>query len=174
MATSKKKMSNTAAKMQSGETAVSSMPNPFPGMANPMMGNMPSPPGFNVPPFGAPMQGGPMPPQGMMPPMPGTNSMQAQGSSNLFASVGNMLRLGVDTINAALAGSNQIIQAFAGSGYHTPSHYPHGQMYHHGYGRHGNMHHCCGHNDHYHNSRCDSCCDVYGENHCNPSVNGCC
>lgn len=178
MATSKKKVTKKAAKREPRESAAPSMTNPFAGMADPIMGSLPSPPGFNTP-----LMGGPIPPQGMMPPMPGSNPMQAQAGSDLFTSVGTMLRLGVDAVNSALAGSNQIMQALTGFGYHSPSHYPHGDMYHHGnmhhqsdMHHHGSGHHCCGHghHDHYHDSQCHSCCDVYGESCCNPSVNGCC
>ena len=170
MATSKKKAAKKAATMEPGTTTSPSMTDPFSGMVNPMMGNMPFPaqPGVNMPPFGAPMPGGPMPPpQGMMPPMPGP--MQAQGSGDLFTSVGNMLRLGVDTINAALAGSNQIMQAFTGTGHHDP--YGHPYHYHHGWGHHHHGHCGCHHND----PACcyPSCCDCYGESCCNPSVHGC-
>lgn len=158
-----------------------SMAGPFPGMGqNPMMAGAPYglPPGFNPAQPGAPMQGGPMPPPGMMPPMPGTSPMQQQGSGDLFTSVGNMLRLGVDAINAALAGSNQIMQAFMGGGqgmypyaHGYPYHYGHG---HYGHGHHGH-HHCCSQqrHDHYHDSWCHSCCDVYGQGCCNPGVHGC-
>jgi hypothetical protein len=172
MATSKKKAVKQATKMESGGAASPSMPDPFSGMVNPMMGNMPfpAPPGVNVPPFGAPMQGGPMPPQGMMPPMPGT--MPTQPSGDLFTSVGNMLRLGVDTINAALAGSNQIMQAFAGTGYHDPYGYQgHPHHYHHDWDYHHHAYCGC----HHHDPACcyPSCCDCYGESCCNPSVHGC-
>jgi hypothetical protein len=166
MATSKKKLTKKTAKTEPDESAVPSKMNPFPGITDPIMGSLPSQPGFN-----ASLMGGPIPPQGMMPPMPGLNPMQAQASSDLFTSVGNMLRLSVDAINSVLAGSNQIMQAFTGPGHHPYSHYPHGNMHHHGCGC-----QCSGHehHDHYHDSQYHSCCDVYGESCCNPSVNGCC
>ena len=159
--------------IKSAESAAEPIGNAFSKMFNNPMGNLPTPPGVNMPPYGANMPGMPG-----MPPMPGAYPPAGQSSAALFSSVGNMLRLGVDTLNAVLAGSNQVIQAFMGGGHHSPYYYdPYGPFNpHHGYGgHHCGGHHCCGHHhhDHYHDSHCHSCCDVYGEHCCNPSVNGC-
>ncbi len=171
---------------------------PFPGKPNNPagVGNQPfmaapglnkglNPPLFNMPPFGPPMPNtmslpqsmmppqGIMPPQGMIPP-PGFGAIPAAfASGELFNSLGNMLRLGIDTINAALAGSNQLMQGFTGGGQiHNPQ-----PQYPQGCGCRGHMQHCCGHyyqRNTYHESGCHSCCDVYGESCCNPSVHNCC
>ena len=179
MATSKKKLPENAPIDRGTVTNPRMANSPFPGQFNnpltPGSFPMAAPTGFNTPPFGAPMAGGPMPPpQGMIPPMPGVASMPTQSSGDLFNNLGTMIRLGIEAVNAALIGGNQLIQGLVGSGYHGnyPYHYPH----HHDHGCHGHhMHHCCDyyHHDHYHDSCCHSCCDVYGESCCNPSVHGC-
>lgn len=165
---------------------------PFPGKPNnpatsagnkPFMAAPGANMGFNMPPFGTPMPNimpplqGMMPPQEMMPPMPGYGAMPARFTgSGLFDSLGNMLRLGIDTINAALAGSNQLVQGFTGgyrSSYPCPQYPQHPQ----GCGHHGQTQHCCGHHHQhntYHDCGCHSCCDVYGESCCNSSVHNCC
>lgn len=110
------------------------------------------------------------PPPGVMPQPPAhqfTTPKQPNislGSGGvLFESLGNMIRLGVDVLNAGLAGGLQIIEGFSGqescdcdscrhgSPYHHPHDYSHG---HHGYGD-----CCCNHGD-------PSC-------GCNPSVHNC-
>lgn len=135
-----------------------------------VVGPLPPPPGFAMPPFGAPMFGA-MPPQMPMPPMPGFAAMPSSAGGDLFQSLGNMLRLGIDALNIALAGGNQLLQGLSGTPwpYPYPHHAPHGGC-HHG-------HHCCGGHDHgntYHDGCCHSCCNHYGESCCNPSVHNCC
>ena len=166
--------------------AKSTSASPFPGIFNNPtgVGNIPfmAAPGFNMPPFGGPPMPGAMPPpQGMMPPMPGFGPMPSPSTSGeLFNSLGNMLRLGIDTINTVLASSNQLLQGLTSGGYQAPYPYhPYPQPQHpQGCGRqgYGHMQHCCGHHQHntYHDSGCHSCCDVYDESCCNPGVHNCC
>lgn len=166
-----------------GNPATGAGNNPFTAASGPKIGlNMPP---FNMPPFGPPMPNampfpqGMMPPQGMMgmPPAPGFGAIPAAfAGGGLFNSLGNMLRLGVDTINSALAGSNQLVRGLTGGGqppYPCPQpYYPQSCGCHHGHMRHG-----CGHSHQhntYHDCGCRSCCDVYGESCCNPGVHNCC
>lgn len=155
---------HTAASPFSGSFAPNGLP-PFAPPYGPggMAPQMPFPPGAGMMPPGGAM---------MSPSMP--MSGNASTTENLFANLGNMLRLGVDALNAALVGGNQLLQGMTGGqqyGYGPYPHYPHT-------GAHGHMrgHHCCGHyqGDHYHDSCCRSCCDVYGRHCCNPSVHNCC
>lgn len=101
---------------------------------------------------------------------PGSGFRERAPEASLFASVGKMLRLGVDVITAGLAGGLQLIEGFSGYGeycgeswsWHDPccchdecccEHFPS----HHGFGG-----HCCTpswHRGYYH--------------HCNPSVHNC-
>jgi hypothetical protein len=146
---------------------------PFPGMPfqSPFgMAMPPMPPGMIPGPPGGPYSMMPPPPPGGMMP-PGAMSSPVSASS-VFDSLGTMLKLGIDTVNAVLAGGNQLLQGISGSGYY-PGHYPaapHPGMGYHGYGHHG--HHCCEHN-HYHDSYGHSCCDVCGDSCCHPSVHNC-
>lgn len=130
--------------------------------------------GMNMPPIpmGQPgmTMGGPNP---MMPPMPPGAFPSPTANGSLLDSVGTMIKLGIDTINAALAGSNQLLQGISGASYHGnpyPHHYQgcddHGYM-------HSHHHHCCEHN-HYHDSYGHSCCDQCGDSGCCPSVHNCC
>ena len=176
--TSRRTSSNSLADIpSSNRSATAPVPDAFSTPVNPGGMGFPNPADFNVPSFGSsmqgsPMSGGPMPPPGMMPPMPG--APMATQTEDLLASVGNMLRLGVDAVSAALAGSTRIMQGFAGQGHHGG---PYGHEYygphsmHHHSGHHHSHGHCCGSHD---PSCCyPSCCDCYGENCCHPSVHGC-
>ena len=127
------------------------------------------------PPFGMPMppfpmgqhgtaMGGPNP---MMPPIPPGALPSPTATGDLLGSVGTMIKLGIDAINTALAGSNQLLQGMSGRGYYPYAHH------HHGCGCHPHGHHCCQHN-HYHDSYGHSCCDHYGESCCYSSVHNCC
>ena len=114
-----------------------SYPFPSPPFQNPMAG-MHHPSGMPLPPFGP--------------------SPVLRGS--LFENLGNLMRLGVDFLNCALAGGIQMVEGFSGTphgdrdepcGCHPDDDYHGYCSCHHGY------RHCC----------CETeCC-------CNPSVHGC-
>ncbi len=136
--------------------------------------------GMNMPPMPMGQPGVRMNGSGQIPvtpPMPSGGLSLPTENANLAESLGTMIRLGIDTINAALAGGNQLLQGISGVG-HPCNHYPHRY---HGYEQHGymhpydhhNQHHCCQHN-HYHDSYGHSCCDLYGDNRCSPGVHNCC
>ncbi len=184
--TAPKAASNSLADIPSGAGG-STAPISGTGYFPPNPGGMyfPSPADFNTLPFGTPMNGGPGPmpgspmPGGPLPPSPGMMSPMSGAPSytqgeNLLASAGNLLRLSIDALSAALAGGTRMMQNYAGGQqgnygheyYYAPQGYQHGHGHHHPHG------HCCGSHDpacHY-----PSCCDCYGETCCNPSVNGCC
>lgn len=130
---------------------------PLPG--NPMPGQMHSQPYMQMmqPPFQ-------MPP-GMVP-QPGILNQQTpvapymgQSGGPLFNSLGSMLRLGIDLVNAGLAGGLQLMEGFYGG---------RGGGHHHGNGYEGNS--CCCEPDCC--SEQPSCCGPCDT--CNPSVNNCC
>ena len=113
-------------------------------------------PGWAFPPPPAMMPQPPVPQHSI----PGYADMSGGSGKSLFESIGNMIRLGVDVVNAGLIGGLQIMEGFSGQGDYycdspwldSPCHYP--NDYHYGY--------------------CDCCCDP-GEAHygCNPSVHNC-
>lgn len=175
--TSRKVSNNSLADTPSSSRSAAAPSSVFNNPVNPGGMPFPNPSDFNVPPFGTPMQGVPMPgglmpPPGMIPPISGAPI--ATPSDDLLASVGNMLRMGVDAVSAVLAGGTRIMQGFAEQGHH-------GGLYgHEYYGPHG-MHHSGGHH-HPHGHCCrshdpaccyPSCCDCYGQSCCHPSVHGC-
>lgn len=133
-------------------------------------------PGFGMPPFPEQMQGFPQAPMPPMAPGPLLGTPQMQG--NISNSLRNMIYLGIETINSALAGSTQIMQGFAGTGYQTP----YQQQHHHdwendcyystsccAHHHHNHGYNCCSHH-HDNNCNCSSCCSTQD---CNPSVHGC-
>ena len=94
-----------------------------------------------------------------------------QGQSSLTSSLGATIRLGVDVINAALAGSVRLLNGISGAayGYGEPG-YGHSNYAHSGCGCHASCD-CCG------DDCCgDDCCgdDCCGCECCNPGVGTCC
>jgi hypothetical protein len=81
------------------------------------------------------------------------------GQGSLTDSLGSTIRLGVDVINAALAGGVRLLNGISGAAY--------------GYGERGHGHHGCGCGGH-----CggDDCCgsDCCGCECCQPGVGSCC
>ena len=131
--------------------------------------------GRPVPPFSSPyvhgMPYGPLPdPRSGRPPYPPSHQAPMLGPvvsrGSLFENLGNMLRLGVDVINAGLASGLQLIEGLHGQGPESCS--PHDDCS------------CCD------TSGCDSCSCHHGHSGhccpptsgrccqcCNPSVHGC-
>lgn len=111
-----------------------------------------APPPSNMPPPPFPGQPG-----------PGYGGAPVSTTRSLFESIGNLIRLGVDALNAGLAGGMQIVEGYHGPGPYDSGPYGHGFPYHHpgwgGYGYPG-YYDCCG----------DPYCGYYG---CNPSVHNC-
>ena len=83
---------------------------------------------------------------------------------SLFEGIGSMLRLGVDVMNAGLAGGLQLMEGF--SHHESGCCQPHHETS------------CCDHSPTYHghSDRCcnTSCCSTSCDCCCNPGVNNCC
>ena len=101
----------------------------------------------------------PQPPQGWagMLPQPGVVQPAPLAVGPLGDRLGSTLRLGIDVINMALAGSLRLLGGYAG--------HDHGHGGHCGCGGHGHVEHCGGYD----------CCHVYEHDGCcTPSVGNCC
>jgi|SRR3990172_2053380 len=132
-------------------------------------------------PYGMPAWSYPPPPPPMMmpqPPGPPPSAPHHPGPSigsgkSLFESIGNMIRLGIETANAGLAGGAEMMRGVSGTGFqgwdphdHHPAPYPYssGCGEHHGCGE----NHGCG--SHGYRNCCEVCNSGCG---CNPSVSNC-
>jgi hypothetical protein len=116
-----------------------------------------------MPPYPPPQMMPPYPPAGMWPPAPyppAAPGKSAGSTESLFESLGSLVRLGVEAMNAGLAGGIGLMRGFAGPAGYEPdpwAAYP-------GYGPHG-----CGCQGH-----CQGCeAAGPGEWDCHPRVRGC-
>jgi hypothetical protein len=156
-------------------------PSPFPYPAPyPPPGMMPQPPypppgAMSQPPYPPPgmMPQPPYPPQGMMPHLPypptamgGRPGTFPTAGQSLLESLGSLVHLGIEAINAGLAGGIGIMRGIAGAGAYEVEPYWHGASHPYASAPGWEQHGCGCHDD------CGYCCDPcdFG---CHPSVHNC-